>query len=253
MKRVAVSGAGGRMGQVVAEAIAAADDLLLGHLYDPHHAGADVAGAAVSDDADLVADADVVVEFTNPDVVMANLERWRDMGVHAVVGTSGFDDERIAAVAEIWNGSVSNCLIVPNFAIGAVLMMHFSGLAAPHFEAAEVIELHHDRKADAPSGTALATARLIADQRRPHRSVESAELVGGALGADVDGVRVHAVRLPGLIANQEVVFGTTGQTLTIRHDTTDRTAFVPGVLVAVRGVADLPARVTVGLDSLLGL
>ena len=242
------------MGRLVAETVASADDLLLGHLYDPNHAGAEVVGGVVSAEPDLVADADVVVEFTTPSVAMANLELWRDMGVHAVVGTSGFSDERLDEVRDMWAGSVSNCLIVPNFAIGAVLMMRFAELAAPHFPAAEIIELHHDNKADAPSGTALATARKIAAaQPQQRRAVRSEELVKGATGAAVDGVLVHSVRLPGIVANQEVIFGTTGQSLTIRHDTTDRSAFAPGILLAIRSVKELDQRVTVGLESLLGL
>lgn len=254
MISVAISGAGGRMGQMVAAAVDAEEDLHLGHLYDPHHAGVAVAGRNVSSDPDLVADSDVVVEFTNPDVVMDNLDMWRDMGVHAVVGTSGFSDARLDAVRAGWATAQTNCLIVPNFALGAVLMMRFAELAAPHFPAAEVIELHHDRKADAPSGTALATAaRIGAAQPNQRRAVQAHDLVEGASGAKVDGVAVHSVRLPGIVANQEVIFGGPGQTLTIRHDTTDRTAFAPGVLLGVRRVGRLSERVTVGLDALLDL
>ena len=254
MINVAVSGAGGRMGHMVATAIADATDLHLGHLYDPANDGGMVGDREISPEADLVADSGVVVEFTHPDVVMGNLAMWHDMGVHAVVGTSGFSEERLEEVRSLWVDAASNCLIVPNFAIGAVLMMRFAELAAPHFPAAEIIELHHDRKADAPSGTAIATAaRIGAAQPNQARAVESQEIEAGATGARVDGVAVHSVRLPGIVANQEVIFGGQGQTLTIRHDTTDRTAFAPGVLLAVRNVHRLPDRVTVGLEALLNL
>jgi 4-hydroxy-tetrahydrodipicolinate reductase len=253
MSVVAVSGAGGAMGRLVAETIAAAPDLELGSLYDPGLHGAEVAGRSVTADVAAVAAADVVVEFTRPDVVMANLEAWHGMGVHAVVGTSGFSAERIGEVEAIWGDGPPNCLIAPNFSIGAVLMMRFAEMAAPHFAASEVVELHHDRKADAPSGTALATAqRMVAAGGDQSRRTESEELVPGARGSDVDGVRVHAVRLPGLLAHQEVLFGSDGQTLSIRHDTSDRVSFMPGVLLAVRRVPDLPG-VTIGLESLLGV
>lgn len=252
MIRVAVSGAFGRMGHLACSVIDAAPDLLLGPLYDPAHAGKALFEQTVIADPLEVADADVVVEVTMPDVVMGNLDQWHDMGVHAVVGTSGFDDGRIDAVAAMWTGDASRCLIIPNFSIGAVLMMRFAELAAPHFPAAEIIEMHHDRKADAPSGTAMNTAeRIAAAQPAQHRAVESTESVQGALGAEVEGVRIHSLRLPGVIANQEVIFGTIGQTLTIRHDTTDRSAFGPGIELAIRGVADLVDPVTVGLDSLV--
>ena len=252
MMRVAVSGAYGRMGQLACAVVDAAPDLLLGPLYAPGHAGDELFGQPVTDNAARVADADVVVEFCTPGAVIDNLAKWHDMGVHAVVGTSGFDEDRVAKVSEIWEGDISRCLIVPNFAIGAVLMMRFAELAAPHFPAAEIIELHHDRKADAPSGTALNTAERIASaQPNQVRSVDSRGGADGAIGADVNGVRVHSVRLPGIVANQEVIFGAVGQTLTIRHDTTDRTAFGPGIELAVRRVASLSERVTVGLDGLL--
>jgi 4-hydroxy-tetrahydrodipicolinate reductase len=176
------------------------------------------------------------------------------MGLHAVVGTSGFDENRLAELRERWTSGPPNCLVVPNFSIGAVLMMRFAEMAAAHFAAAEVVELHHDRKADAPSGTALATAaRMNQAGGRQERAVESAELAPGARGADADGVRVHAVRLPGLLAHQEVLLGSPGETLTVRHDQSDRMAFMPGVVLAIRNVGELPDAVTVGLEGLLGL
>jgi len=240
--RVGISGGYGRMGTMIAGAVDAAPDLEVGGRYDPKHGGHDVlAGCAV------------IVEVTRPDVVMDNLAEWRRMGVHAVVGTSGFDAARLERVAELWEGATSNCLIVPNFSIGAVLLMRFAELAAPHFPMAEVIEYHHADKPDAPSGTALATARLIAGARSGATASPSKELVDGALGADVQGVRVHSVRMAGLIADQDVIFGEPGQTLTVRHHTQTLQAFAPGVLVALRGVGDLADRLTVGLEPLLGI
>ena len=250
---VSVSGAGGRMGSLVAETVAASPDLELGPLYDPHHSGATVAGLRISDDPASIAGADVVVEFTEPDVVMENLATWRSLGLSAVVGTSGFDADRVARLRSQWGSGPPNCLVVPNFSIGAVVMMRLAEIAAPHFAAAEVIELHHDRKVDAPSGTAIATAERIANAASQSRAVQSTVLLAGARGADVEGVPVHAVRLPGLVAHQQVLFGGTGEMLTIRHDTTDRTAFMPGVLAAIRTVGDLEEPVTVGLDAVLGI
>ena len=242
------------MGRLVAETIAYATGFDLTAVYDPNAEGAQVAGLEVSSTPEVMLDADVVVEFTNPDVVLDNLRSWRTMARHTVVGTSGFDDEKVAEVEAFWGDGPGNCLIVPNFSIGAVVMMRLSELAAPHFDAAEVIEMHHDRKADAPSGTAIATAqRIAAAAEGQKREVDSKELIPGARGAVTDEVNVHAVRLPGLVAHQAVLFGGMGETLTIRHDTTDRQAFMPGVVLAVRKVAELPIRVTVGLDALLGL
>ncbi len=253
MIRVAVSGAGGRMGRLVAGAVAAEADLELVAAFDPGHPGDTVAGITITDDRGDVSGAMVVVEFTTPAVVTDNLAAWRTAGVNAVVGTSGFDDARLEALRRSWGSGPPNCLVVPNFSIGAVLMMRFAELAAPHFTASEIIELHHDQKVDAPSGTALGTAaRIVAAGGRQERRVESTEAVPGVRGGDA-GVPVHSVRLPGLLAHQEVLFGSPGETLTIRHDSTDRVSFLPGVLLAVRGVASLPDAVTVGLDGLLGI
>ena len=254
MTRVGVSGAAGRMGRLVAETVAYATGFELVALFDPNAAGETIGGVEVSATPEVMVDVDVVVEFTVPDVVMDNLKTWHALGRHAVVGTSGFGEERLRELDALWPAGAGNCLIVPNFSIGAVVMMRLAEMAAPHFDAAEVIEMHHDRKADAPSGTATATAARIAraaDGQK--REVESTELVAGARGADVDGVPVHAVRLPGLVAHQAVMLGGMGETLTIRHDTTDRQAFMPGVVLAVRKVGDLPMPLTVGLDALLGL
>ena len=253
MIRVAVSGAGGRMGGLVCTTVAGAPDMELVAAYDVA-AGGEAGGVAVSADPETAAGADVIVEFTRPDVVMDNLATWRRLGLHAVVGTSGFDAAALEMLRTSWGKGPPNCLVVPNFSIGAVVMMRLAEIAAPHFAAAEIIELHHDRKADAPSGTALATAALVAaaapEQRR---AAEGVELVPGARGASASGIPVHAVRLPGLVAHQEVLLGNPGEWLTIRHDTTDRSAFMPGVLVGIRGVAGLTDPVTVGLETLLGL
>ena len=236
MTRVGVSGAAGRMGRLVVEAVAAAPDLELVGGYDPAGAGQVIAGVAVSPDAGVLGAAEVVVEFTRPDVVLGNLARWREMGLHAVVGTSGFDAARLAALEAAWGSGPPNCLVVPNFSIGAVLMMRFAADAARFLPHAEIIDLHHDRKADAPSGTALRTAALIAEARTEAPGIPGAETetAPGARGAVVDGIAVHSVRLPGLVAHHEVLFGGQGQTLTIRHDSIDRTSFMPGVILAIR-------------------
>jgi 4-hydroxy-tetrahydrodipicolinate reductase len=244
---VAVLGAHGRMGQQVCTAVEAAADLELVARIDLE----DPLSAAVE------AGAQVLVDFTHPDGVMDNLRFAIDNGIHAVVGTTGFTDDKLSTLQQ-WLADKPGLgvLVAPNFGIGAVLSMKFAQLAAPYFESAEVIELHHPQKVDAPSGTAVATARLIAAARaRAGMSAvpdaTSAE-VAGARGADIDGVRVHSVRATGLVAHQEVLFGTEGETLTIRHDSLNRSSFMPGVLLAVREVGSRPG-LTVGLDPLLGL
>ncbi|KAA0112175.1 4-hydroxy-tetrahydrodipicolinate reductase [Mycolicibacterium sp. P1-5] len=243
--RVAVLGARGKVGATMCEAVRAADDMTLSAEVD--------AGDALS----LLTDGDteVVIDFTHPDVVMDNLKFLIDNGIHAVVGTTGFTDERLDSVRSwLADKPESAVLIAPNFAIGAVLSMHFAQKAAPYFESVEVIELHHPHKADAPSGTATRTAKLIAEARKglpPNPDATSTGLEG-ARGADVDGIPVHSIRLTGLVAHQEVLFGTLGETLTIRHDSLDRTSFVPGVLLAVRQIAARPG-LTIGIEPLLDL
>jgi 4-hydroxy-tetrahydrodipicolinate reductase len=243
--RVGVLGSKGKVGATMVQAVQAAEDLTLSAEVD--------AGDALS----LLTDnkTEVVIDFTHPDVVMDNLKFLIDNGIHAVVGTTGFTDERLQQV-RAWLAAKSgvSVLIAPNFAIGAVLSMHFAKQAAPFYESVEVIELHHPHKADAPSGTAARTAALIAEARKelPPNPDATATSLPGARGADVDGVPVHSVRLAGLVAHQEVLFGTAGETLTIRHDSMDRTSFVPGVLLAVRRVAEHPG-LTVGIESLLNL
>lgn len=261
MIRVGVFGAGGRMGATVCRAVLDAADTDLVAAVDPQHAGETVAGTGLTlaaDPAVIAAErADVAIDFTVAAAARENLRWCAAHDVHAVVGTTGFSQDDLDEFAALFHDSRANALIAPNFAIGAVLMMRFAEQAAPWFETAEVIELHHDTKADAPSGTAMATA-----QRMAAASAEWAEdptesvLAEGARGGLVasgpgGGIRVHAVRMRGMVASQEVILGTTGQTLTIRHDTFDRTSFMPGVLLAVRRVAEL-ADLTLGLDSLLG-
>ena len=260
--RVGVFGAGGRMGSTVCRAIAADPELELVGAIDPHHSGLDlrhVTGVDVPDlhiDPDpaplLDAGAQVVVDFTVLEASRQNVAWAADNGVHAVVGTTGFTPEDHLRLRARFTRS--NCLIAPNFAIGAVLMMRFAELAAPWFETAEIIELHHDQKVDAPSGTAMLTAQRMARasddwSEDPTRK----EVLAGARGAvGPGGIPVHSVRLRGLVAHPEVLLGTTGQSLTIRHDSYDRDSFMPGVVLAVKEVADHPG-LTLGLDSFLGL
>jgi 4-hydroxy-tetrahydrodipicolinate reductase len=251
--RVGVLGAGGRMGRTVCGAVTAAQDLELVAAVDPAHVGETVEGVPIAEGLGALPEAgvQVAVDFTHPSAVMANARWCLRKGVHVVIGTTGIGPEDLAELASLAEGSEPNAFVAPNFAIGAVLMMRFAEQAARYLDAAEVIELHHDGKADAPSGTALTTARRIAATRSGEwRTPAGDDAHPGARGAEVEGVRVHAVRLPGLLAHQEVVFGGPGQTLTVRHDSTDRASFMPGVLMAVHAVADRPG-LTVGLDALI--
>jgi 4-hydroxy-tetrahydrodipicolinate reductase len=214
--RVAVAGSAGRMGETVCAAVESADDLELTGRADP------AIGVAL---ADVLDGCDVVVDFTRPDTALDNARAGLAAGRHVVIGTTGFDVEELREVAQ---GASANAFVAPNFAIGAVLMMRFAAEASRHMAAAEIIEYHHAAKLDAPSGTAKRTASLMEGD-----------------------VPIHSVRLPGIVADQDVILGDTAQTLTLRHVTTDRTSFMPGVLMAVRAVADLPDRLTVGLERLL--
>lgn len=237
------------MGRVIVDAIDGASDMTVAGLYAPGHAGEAVSGHDVTDDPQALSGADVVVESTRPDVVSSNLRRWAELGAHVVVGTSGVDEREIAG---FWPTS-AGCLVVPNFSIGAVLMMRFAEIAAPHFGAGEVIEMHHDEKLDAPSGTAAATAKRISKANaRQTRRVDSVESVPGVRGGSIDGVPVHSIRLPGLLAHQEVIFGGEGEMLTIRHDSMSRTSFSAGVLAAIRHVPSVEG-VASGLDAALGI
>ena len=247
MVKVGVLGARGRMGSQVCQAVAGADGMGIAAEVDE------------GDPRDTLTGCDVVVDFTHPGAVMDNLRWCVGKGLDTVVGTSGFDEPRLARVRE-WLAAAPGVrvLVVPNFSVGAVLMMRFAQQAARFFTSAEVIELHHAAKADAPSGTASRTAAMIAEARAaaglgepPDATVSAVEGArGSALGG---GVHVHSIRLAGLVAHQEVLLGAPGEVLTIRHDSMDRVSFMPGVLRAIRGIADLPVGLTVGLDSLLGL
>ena len=259
--RVAVIGAAGRMGSEVCRAVSRAGDLELAAAVSPSHAGIalrelvpdldhdlEVAGEL---EAVLEAGCEVAVEFTGPASVGRNLGWLLEHGVHAVVGATGLDPEQLARAEQLAAQGTANALVAPNFAIGAVLVMRFAAEAARHLEHVEIIELHHDGKADAPSGTALRTAELVAAARDATPEVVLGdERHPGARGADHHGVRVHSVRLPGLLAHHEVVFGAQGQTVRLRHDSTDRSSFMPGVLLACRRVHELDGLV-VGLEHLL--
>lgn len=247
MIKVAVLGAGGKMGAAACRAVERADDLEL------------VARIGRGDALDPVADADVAVDLTRPDAVLDHVTWCVDHGIHVVIGTSGVTEERLGALRDRL-GSRPNpgvgVLVVPNFSIGAVLMMRFAAEAARFYESVEIVEMHHPTKRDAPSGTARRTAQLVADARTDAGLAPmpdaTTELLDGARGSTVDGVPVHSLRVRGLVAHQEVLLGSPGETLTIRHDSLDRESFMPGVLAAIRAVPGLPG-VTVGLDKVLGL
>jgi len=253
--KVGVLGAKGRMGSLVSETVRGARDLEL------------VAEVDVGDSRDDLRGCDVVVDFTSPGVVMDNLRWCVRSGLNVVIGTSGFDGARLAEANDLLDNSTRQTpraaaaqprvLVVPNFSVGAVLMMKFAEQAARFFESAEIVELHHAGKVDAPSGTAARTAAMIAAARSaagtgPAPDATAMQLEG-ARGAVVNGVHVHSVRMAGLVAHQEVLLGGHGETLTIRHDSLDRASFMPGVLMAVRGIASLSPGLTVGLEGLLGL
>lgn len=259
--RVAVFGAGGRMGATVCRAVADAPDLELVGAVDPFHEGLDLRQVTGVDLPIQIgggplalrdAGADVAVDFTELSAGRENLHWLAANGVHSVVGTTGFTDADVETCRAEFR--TSNCVIAPNFAIGAILMMRFAELAAPYFETAEVIELHHDGKIDAPSGTAMLTVeRMAAASKDWAADPTTTTVVPGARGGEaVPGIRVHSLRVRGMVAHQEVLLGTDGQTLTIRHDSYDRTSFMPGVLLAIRRIDHHPG-VTVGLDALLDL
>lgn len=242
MIRVGVLGAGGRMGSETCRAVDADPELDL------------VARVGRDDPLESLvsARAQVAVEFTTPDSVKDNVRFCLSHGIHCVVGATGLSDADLEDVRG-WTGA-ANAFVAPNFALGAVLMMAFAASAARHFDTAEIVERHHERKLDAPSGTALRTARLMNDARggRPWVSKQGSETVPGSRGGDAAGVRVHSLRVPGSVAHQEVVLGAPGETLTIRHDSIDRTSFMPGVVLATKRVAELDGLV-VGLENLLDL
>jgi 4-hydroxy-tetrahydrodipicolinate reductase len=261
MIRVGVIGACGRMGQMVCRAVAEADDLALVAAIDRSKVGQGIGALVghpeidvpISDELDrlLEAEVEVAIDFTHPDVVMDDIRWCVNHAIHLVVGTTGITEEHVKEIERTIGdeGAESNVVISPNFALGAVLMERFAAEAVRFFPAVEVIELHHDHKADAPSGTAMATARRLEEERGREWRGPQAESLAGVRGGDVDGIRVHSVRLPGLVAHQEVIFGGQGQTLTIRHDSTDRSSFMPGVLMAARAVMTRPG-LTLGLEPL---
>jgi 4-hydroxy-tetrahydrodipicolinate reductase len=260
--RVGVIGANGRMGRMVCRAVADDPDTSLVATIDRSGVGERIGplvglpklDVRISDDLQILlqAETEVAVDFTHPDVVMDNV-RWAiEHAVHMVVGTTGFtppDFEEIRGLLEK-EGSDSNIVVAPNFAIGAVLAERFASEASRYFPAAEIIELHHDQKADAPSGTAMAAGRRIVAERAEKYRGPDGESLEGSRGGDLEGVRVHSVRLPGLMAHQEIILGGPGQVLSIRHDSMDRSSFMPGVLLAVKEVVRRPG-LTVGLEPLL--
>lgn len=261
MIKVGVFGAGGRMGSTVCQAVCDAPDLELVAAVDPTHAGIELqqlgirgANLQVAGKTDAMAGADVAVDFTEIDAARANLRWCAEHDVHAVVGTTGFTAQDYLEFEELYRRAKVNAVIAPNFAIGAVLMMRFAEMAAPYFDAVELVELHHDAKADAPSGTALLCAERLAAAKSDWAPDPTKEhIVSGARGGEGPaGIRIHSVRMRGVVAHHEVILGTTGQTLTIRHDSYERSSFMPGVLLAIRSVANRPG-LTVGLDALLGI
>jgi 4-hydroxy-tetrahydrodipicolinate reductase len=262
MIRVGVLGAAGRMGRMVCRAVADDPDLSLVAAVNPSFAGRPIneligptdLDLTVASDLDVLSTAavEVAVDFTTAQAVMANVRKLIEHGIHAVVGTTGMGPKDLAEIERLADGANSNVIVAPNFAIGAVLMQRFATEAAKVLPAAEIIEMHHQDKPDAPSGTARATAERIAKARVTDTTAPSSETIEGARGADVAGIRVHAIRLPGMVAHQEVIFGGTGEVLTIRHDSLDRVSFMPGVLLAIKAVQDRPGF-TFGLEPILGL
>lgn len=248
MISVCVSGAGGNLAGPIIQGVADADDLDLAALYNPNRVGQELAGVTIAGEVNGIS-ADVVVETAHGDVVFENLEAWHEMGAAAVVGTSGFTPERLDRLRSMW-GTDTPCLVVPNFSVGAVLMMRFAAEAARHFEAVEIIERHHSDKPDAPSGTALATA-MGTSEAGGSSAEESEEIVDGARGAEVEGIRVHSLRLPGLISQQEVALSNAGEVLSIEHLSTSYESFASGALLAVREVQSLEGGVHLGLDTIL--
>lgn len=254
--KIGVLGAAGRMGHSVCQAVSADPDLTLAAAVDLHDHGRQVEQVTISGELRAFADAqvDVVVDFTVAEAGRVSVPWLAMHGIHAVVGTTGFTAEDFAHFNEVFGGGSAHCLIAPNFAISAVLMMRFAEIAAPYFDTAEVIEYHHDSKVDAPSGTAVTTAERMAAASDLWASDPTTEEkyagVRGGLGPG--GIRVHSVRMRGMVAHQEVVLGALGQTLTIRQDSYDRASFMPGVLLACKRIADFPG-VTLGLDTYLGI
>jgi len=247
--KVAVSGAMGRLGNVIAEGISNTNELQLAGAYAPGYAGKTVAGVKVDDDIDNIG-AQIIVECADPGVVMENLKNWHAKGMCVVIGTSGFTESRITELKSFWGEDDPGCLIVPNFSIGAVLMMRFAEMASPYFDSAEIIERHEDNKPDAPSGTALATAMRMGKHRSPSEQKDSTEVVKGARGGLVSGVRVHSMRMKGMLSDQEVAFSNKGEIFSIQHSSTSYESFVNGALLAIHYVKTIKG-VEIGLDAAL--
>ena len=249
MIKVAVSGAMGRLGSVIAKSIVNAGNMQLSGAYDPSRAGQVVAGVEIEDSIKNI-HAQIIVECAHPGAVMENLKQWHAKGVSVVVGTSGFTNERIQEVKSFWGEADPGCLIVPNFSIGAVLMMRFAEIASAYFDSIEIIERHENTKPDAPSGTALATAMRMKQVRNETEEIKNNEIVKGARGGLVAGIRVHSLRMKGLLSDQEVAFSNLGETFSITHRSTSYESFANGALVAIR-YAQTIKGVAIGLDAAL--
>jgi 4-hydroxy-tetrahydrodipicolinate reductase len=251
MINVAISGAMGRLGSAISSGVVSANDMQLSGLYAPGHEGESFANLIVTGEPDELA-AQVIVECAQPDVVMENLKAWHEKGFNVVVGTSGFTENRLAELKSFWGSEDTGCLVVPNFSIGAVLMMQFAEMASPYFESVEIIERHEDKKPDAPSGTALATAMRIGKHRNASEEHSDQEIIDGARGGLASGVRVHSLRMKGLLSDQEVAFSNAGETFSVLHRSTSYQSFVEGALLAIRHVGKMKG-VSIGLDTVLGI
>jgi len=249
MINVAVSGAMGRLGRAISNGVAVAEDMRLTGLYAPGHEGKSFADLGVTSDPDKLS-AQVVVECAHPGVVMDNLKTWHEKGFNAVVGTSGFTENRLAELRSFWGNEDQGCLVVPNFSIGAVLMMRFAELASSYFNSVEIVERHEQKKPEAPSGTALATAMRIGKHRKNFEEPKNHEIIEGARGGLASGVRVHSLRMAGLLSDQEVAFSNTGETFSLLHRSTSYESFVDGALLAIQHVGNTKG-VSIGLDAFL--
>lgn len=253
IRKIGVSGAAGRMGRLTIKVVDAAEGLEIGGLYAPRREDQIIDGHRVSADPSALKNCDVIIELTHPRASDQNVPVWRDLGADVVIGTSGYDTARLELLRRLWKDRETRCLVVPNFSIGVVLMMRFAEMAAPYFESSEIVEMHHFDKPDAPSGTSLQTAKRVAAARSQTVHDRGEELAPGALGASLEGIPIHSLRVHGALAHQEIIFGTTGQFLTIRHDATSYEAFSQGILLSLRKVHQLASGVTVGIGDLLAI
>ncbi len=250
MINVAVSGAMGRLGKAISSGVAVAENMRLTGIFAPGHEGESFANLCVSGEPDELS-AHVLVECAPPDSVMDNLKTWHKKGFSVVVGTSGFTENRLAELKSFWGAEAQGCLVVPNFSIGAVLMMRFAELASSYFDSVEIVERHGAKKPDAPSGTALATAMRIGKHRSDSEEASNCEIIEGARGGLANGVRVHSLRMTGLLSDQEVAFSNRGETFSLLHRSTSYESFVNGALLAIEHV-EKTKGVSVGLDAILG-